>query len=1238
MKVRISGGATVKVASSKGLIIRILALCALIAVSVPGWGQSGLGAIAGTVVDSAGAVIPNAAVTAKNENTGAMYKTVASKVGSYRLNELQLGPYTVEAVAPTFASTKANQVLVQVNTVTSLDLRLQPQGATASVNVMAFAPTVQTESSDMGTVVSGQQMSQLPLALGGQGNLRSPEAFVFLTPGTAGPGTGDSSNGVFEAKLAGGQNFGNEVILDGASAFRPDSGSSFDQTAPSVDALQEFKVTTSTLPAAYGETSGGVESFATKSGTNQYHGLVYDIFQNEDLNANLWFNNLYAAENPTEASQFSRPLDRKNDYGLTFGGPVIIPKLYNGRNKTVFFFSWEQFRQNRSTPITDTVPTVAQRSGDFSSQLGAGLTTASGAPLINPCTGQQVLSGQIFDPSTTQVINGTECRSPFPGNQIDTSRFSSVAQTVLALVPQPNLSTPNGQNNYSYPGSSPLLDTTTTVRIDENISSNQKIFFSYSSRDNDDINGYPNFNNPLNSSAQVENFFVHYIRVGYDYTISPSLLNHFVAGYNRVNSNTVSGLAGVSDWDKQIGLNGASGPTFPNFEFNSPTGYTGYGQSKYGDDIPNAEVFADTVTKQLSRHTLSMGLEYRAYQFNVINKQAESPALQFTDNETAAFPQMSNATGQVYASFLLGAVDAWSLQVPAHQPKFIASSYAGFIQDDYAVSKSLHLNLGLRYSVETPRHEADGETSNFSPNVPNTGATGENGALVFAGTGPGRIGGKGDWASIWKKDFAPRVGFSWSPDQLDGKTVLRGGFGIYYARLDYADYGASMLSGFTASPSAANSVSYLPVISLDTGIPSYTPPPNLDPTQLNGTGGSGFGGISYIAPSYGRPGMTSNWSLDVQHTLANDLILDVGYVGLHATHLRSSLAQINNMNPSNFKYGSLLSANINSPAAVAAGFTSPFPQFEALYGPGSVGQSLRPFPQYQTINTDCCLENLGQSSYDALLAKLERRFHNGLNLLASYTWSKTLTDADSSLPEFAGYAGGGSVQNSFNLKGEKSISYQDIPQTLVVSYIYELPVGHGKKYLNHGLAARVAGGWSVGGVQRYESGQPVSFGCATGVTGFDGCIRYNLVSGQSVRNPNKPPSGPYDPRYYSVFNVSPSGFNPNTGINGAFQDPNYLAASAAPSATAPIPFSFGDLPRVTALYRTADYNNEDFSILKRVQIRDSLNFELKTEIFNAFNRHIFSRPDTGPQDATFGGRSGTTDNPRIIQFTGRLQF
>ena len=449
--------------------------------------------------------------------------------------------------------------------------------------------------------------------------------------------------------------------------------------------------------------------------------------------------------------------------------------------------------------------------------------------------------------------------------------------------------------------------------------------------------------------------------------------------------------------------------------------------------------------------------------------------------------------------------------------------------------------------------------------------------------------------------------------------MVRGGYGIYYGALLYAEFGGDLQNGFNSTPNFPSQNGFDPAFQLDTGFPAFPRPPFIDPTLSNN------GNIEYVAKTDTKPSMVQNWSLEVQHELAKDLILSVAYVGSHGTRLRSQLRNTNDLQPQFLSLGNLLNANINDPAAVAAGITPPYPGFN-----GSVSQALRPFPQYQSINSDCCLENLGQSTYNSLQVKLERRFRNGLNLLTSYTFSKTITDADSALPIFATFAGGGGTQNPFNRRGEKSLSNQDIPHTLVVSYIYELPIGQGRKFLNKGGALnRIVGGWQVGGIQRYQSGQPLNFGCAQGIPGYDNCIRFNQVAGESVLSAAAL-NHTFDP-----FNTSlgPDGIPLNVFFNkAAFQDPN--PPGGPPPGT---PYQFGNQSRVTR-FRSYNYFSEDFSIIKNTHITESSYVQFKVDLLNAFNRHIFARPDTGVTSPTFGQIFDTINGPRVMQLELKFIF
>src|SRR5258708_18906152 len=382
--------------------------------------QSDRGTIAGTVLDSSGAVVTNATVTVTSTETGANYGATTGPTGGFRIPDVRIGTYDVSASAPGFKIEKKTGVVVQVNSTASLEFSLQAGDVKETLTVLADAPAIQTETSEIGTVVGTRQIEELPLALNGTGqsHLRSVESFVFLTPGTVGPGTfsDSASSGIFESKISGGQNLGTEVILDGASIAHAQLGPTFDENAPSVEAISEFKITTSTMSAEFARTSAGIESFTTKSGTNSYHGAAFDLLHNDKLNAVPW-NNISNGSNV-------KPRDHQNDFGGSFGGPVRVPKLYNGHDKTFFFFSWEQYRNNQGSTSKTTLPTDAERTGDFSALLGP----ATGR--INPCDNTPVLQGQIFDPSTSKVVNGTPCRTAFAGNKI--TNLSPVAQKVLS--------------------------------------------------------------------------------------------------------------------------------------------------------------------------------------------------------------------------------------------------------------------------------------------------------------------------------------------------------------------------------------------------------------------------------------------------------------------------------------------------------------------------------------------------------------------------------------------------------------------------------------------------------------------------------------------------------------------------------------------------------------------------------------------------------------------------------------
>lgn len=1223
--------------------------------------QTNQGSIAGNVSDPSGAMVANANIVAKERNTGTTYQTVSSSAGSYRFPNVSIGSYDITATASGFKTATLTGVLVQVATTSALDIKMQTGTVTENVVVNADAPTVQTESADIGTVVTTKQILDLPLPLGSTvQNMRSPEAFAFLTPGVVGPGSDSGNGGTFESKISGGQNYATEVLLDGAATTRSENGSSFDETAPSVEALGEFKILTSTIPAEFGRTTGGIESFNTKSGTNGFHGDLYELFRNEDLDANVWGNDYMLKTQSLSAAArkpFETPLDRQNDYGGVFGGPVIIPHFYNGRDKTFFFFSWEQYRQTQGGVTTSTVPTDAMRNGDFSAILGPGLTDGGGNPIINPCDGTQIRTGQIFDPTTTQTINGIECRTAFPNNQFPPS--STVGQKILSFYPaaQSNALT----SNYNFAFNIPILDTTMTFRIDQNITQSDKAYFTYSSRENTRNSTNPIFAGPA-GYARTQFFGTHYLRLGYDHTFSPNLLNHLNLGYNRTNSKNVGagiGLGKNQNFDQVLGIGGgAAGQLFPSI---TQTNAVNIGDNVDGDTIDNGFRFSDTLNLVHGKHDFKFGYEQWYQQYSPIDFSNTSGSFGFTNNQTATngfdasavspanpngFVDERGQTGDSIASMLLGVPDSGNYAVIKDQSRFLRSYFAGFVQDSYKVTPNLTLNLGFRYEIDQPFKEADDNMSELSLTAPNCNSftpvcptdPSLRGGLVFAGKGAGRNGVTGErWAETYKKNFGPRIGFAYSPSFLGaGKTVFRGGYGIIYGGLQYADFGGHGRQGFRGTAGQFSN-GFDPGFVLDAGMTVAQPTvPNFDPSQVNF---QGCCSEATILPSYGRPPMTQNWSFEVQREIMTDMILDVAYVGQHSQNLRTNYDGENILNPKYFSLGPLLGQRLQNQTTVAA----PYPSFP---GTQIVAQALLPFPQFFGINTDGQLENLGQSTYNALEAQLTRRFHNGLNLMASYTWSKTLTNADAALPFFATLHQGGAPSNFFDRNVDKSISNQDLPQNLVVSYLYELPVGRGKHFLSNanGAVDRILGGWQIGGIQRYESGQPISFGCATAPPAYGECIRFNQVSSQIFSSAYE--SGHWNPITDPIFNGIKL---PNTIRPVAFDDPNSAANLTARGA-----YVFGTMPRVIGNIRMKPYMDEDFSLIKRTKLTERTDLNLQITMINAFNRHIWNRPDDlNPYDSTninnnFGKYNITNFSnigggdylllPRKIQLQLKLEF
>ncbi len=1259
--------------------------------------QTSSGAIAGNIQDASGAVIQNATVTATNDATHASSVTKSTSAGAYRFPNIPLGTYTVTVVAPGFSTSTQTGVIVQISSTTALDIQLSPGEVSQTVTVDAGGLRLETESSEIDGTISNKQIEDLPLSLAsGVGGLRSPETFVFLLPGTTGPGSGTSGNtgnGVFFSRLSGGQAYGGEVLIDGASIQRSENGSSFDETSPSIEALQEFKVTTSTPSAEFGRTTSGIESFATKNGANDFHGTAYGIVKNRVFDANNWFNNGYTVLDCQNLSEvdcaYSKPQDSKFDYGLVFSGPVWIPHVWNGHDKTFFLFAWEKYQFTPGGVIISTVPTAAERTGNFNDILGGyapGGTPFDGQNvLLNPCTGQPVRFNEIYDPRTTKQISpGVFCRTPFPNNQVPTSLFSPTAQALSKGFPLPNQAPQSTDvygylGNYAYTGVAPNNNTTYTIRVDQNLGQRDKIFGTYNTRQNSKLTAVPSFPEPFNNNGYVQTFTTHYGRGGWDHTFSSNWLNHLNVGYNRTNSVNLSSEFNTTDTAKAAGLANDYSKFYPFISFPSPDAPSNWGQQQNGINIDNGLRFNDIVSWVRGRNSIRFGVDYRhqAYSTNLYNVDN----FNFYRDQTAAVSNTCCFSGNPFASFLLGEVGFGGQTVYNVNPRWESWYGAGFVQDDIKITNNLTINVGVRYDVDLPRHEGHNRTSDFSFTAPDAAAGGLPGALVFGTDCHCNTA----WANSWYKDIAPRVGFAYVLPGSNGKLALRGGGAIIYGPLQYNDFGGSMLQGYNINKgvalggTATQGGAFTPAFRLDSaapadpqntnvGFPDFSYAPNTDPTQLTAVNGPGtFTAVAgdLILARDGRPSMTSNWSLQLQDQIAQDLIFSLGYIGQAAQDLRSGfLTNFNNISPSDFALGDLLSnPQYNIPLGGSSrGYKAPYSTFT-----GPIGQSIRPFPQYDYIADDCCLENLGHSTYNAMVVSLERRFRDGFNLQASYTWSKILTDADSLIPfSYTSNNQREQAQYSSNLKGDKAVSVQDLKHQFSLSYLYQFPFGHGRKWLNQNRALDLlAGGWEVGAIQRYSSGQPIDFGCSTGIPYYQNCMTFSAgpasVNGTNFASDSYKSSknGP------SVFNGE-SWFKPAyrvPGTNGgadpgvpmaqaAFVDPNregvgwarpFTPGCGTPSAPCSFaPFAFGNLPRVTEAVTGPIYLAEDVSLMKDFRITEKVKFQLKGEAFDLFNRHRMGLPDLSPSDSSqstgFGIPTAVDYGPRNLQVSGRVTF
>jgi hypothetical protein len=1161
--------------------------------------------ISGVVTDEQGSAVPGATVTVKNDDTGVETVLVTNAAGAYATPPLVLGRYTVTVDLTGFKKSVTPNILLQGGDQVRNDVTMQVGAITETVEVKS-AEGLNVTLPDVSHTVNEKYYSDLPIVTAG--DVRLAESVLQMQPGylPMKPNGDPMFRGSqFNSRINGGQTMATENFFDGAAFGYASGHQQSQESTPPVDAVQEVKVITTSYSAQYGHTSGGFIEYTAKSGTNALHGSGYGYFADDAFNARGFF-----AVGKTPLSN--------NDYGFTLGGPVVIPKLYDGHSKTFFFtnFDYTRLRSGVLPGFGNTTPIDAFKRGDFSALL-------TGDQIGTDVLGRPIFAGQIFNPATTRFVNGIPVRDPYPGNMIpdnDPLR-SRVAAQIASLMVEPDrpgtafnvAGNPAGDQTWELDARNILW------RIDHGFTPNARLSHSFywnrrpSIRNCGGVGGcfteFSGETSPQQNDTYIgEGFYqrisTHHAHQQFDWIIRNNLLNHSTVAWDRwfMGGNSLSAGVGWPQklWGANQGglLDNTAGPPVFTFGGNIPYSPVGQNWQNFGFEKNDRWQFSNDLTWVKGRHTAKFGFEYRHHTFpNRGWATATGGHFDFNRATTAGYDAQGNnlgPTGDPFASFLLGQVQSSDQTIPVY-PTFNEAYTALWVNDEFKVNDKLTLTLGLRFDYQFARTERDDKYSTFDPNTPNPGAGGIPGALIFAGDCAG-CSGRRTFEDPKKDAWGPRAGFAYRATDRD---AIRGGYGIYYAGVAFSQFTGQPTIGFAANllaPNLSNGV--FPAHYLDEGFPAanVVHPPFIDPTFANGTN------ILAVAPDGLTLPRFQNWSLTWEHQLTDNMMLDVSYIGNRGTRLNhhfNTLGVDANMNdPSVLALGpAVLQADINSPEAQAAGIASPYPGFV-----GNVAQALRKYPQYQQIVWRGV--PTGKSQYHALELVLERRFSRGLQARVGYTYSRLKNNGAESAQ---GDDGGNSLIQNPADPLEWAISRDDVPHVFLVGFTWEIP---GTSGLQSAWSRALFGGWNVAGILRYESGRPFNITMNNDLGGF-------LFNSQKRpnRNPGVDPiaaGGDFDPNTDSYFNPE------------AWSDPG--------------PLNFGNAPRRDGDVRGFPTYSEDINVFKVFPFPNNTRLRFQASIGNLFNRTLFCDPNSNWSSGSFGNVNTQCNQPRSVQFALKYDF
>ena len=1134
--------------------------------------QTYQGAVRGAVTDPQGASIAGVKVTLTNTATGLSRSTLTTNSGTYSFNDIDPGNYAVVAESPNFKKYEQRGIVLATQEFVTVDVTMQVGNVTQSVTVNEDAPLVENSNASQGQVLDRQQLVDLP-NLGRNPFTLSRVAQNVMPVGNPAYNRMEDQSGSSQISIAGGPVRGNNYLLDGVPITDADNRAII---IPTIEAVQEVKIQANTYDASMARTGGGMFNTLLKSGANEYHGVVYGSTRQTGWSANNFFNN---------AAGLPLPPQTNYTYALALGGKVWIPKVYDGKNKTFFWIAREGYDDTQSNSSQLYTPTALERVGNFSQ------TMAEGGGLLT-----------IYDPTTTvKNANGTFSRSPFPNNIIPATKLNAVGLGMASTLALPT-SAPAyyGANDLTVASSLPARAHETTFKLDEQFTDWWHANLSYLSY----LSLEPG-NTWFNSVSSPDQWRllrnVNATQTNNTFTLSPTLVLSARYGFNRFPNSGYQVSSGYNLGNLGFSptyANQVLSPTFPvvglSTVYNSLGGLGTNNDFYYVHYSYNASVSA---SKYWGRHSVTGGFDWRKINTSGLDYGAGGGNFNFNGVWTQSG---AGAGGADLADMLVGLPHDASITVPTKLTDFVGY-YGAYLQDDFRVNSKLTVNFGLRWEHESGLQEQNnGIVTAFLPNTPNpiqsqVPGLATDGVVEFAGQNgsPNHIGNPN-----WSK-WGPRGGIAW---QLDNKTVVRGGYGLFWAPpfgigapIQTAGYYATSTNTFT------NDGYQTPTSTLT----------NPFPNGLNTPAGSSLGPLAGVgqtisfADPQSRSPRVQQFSIDVQRQLPGGIALEVGYVGSRSSHLTTMTGNMdsNALNPSYFGAGySALTQSVPNPLNGAVSSTSNF-------GGPQVGQYqlLLPHPQFGEV--ELSLSDQDHARYDSLVLKAQKRMSYGLTFLSTLTWARSFDEGTGGPGSSLNSGTANAPQNPYNIAAEYGPSYYDSPIRWGSTFSYDLPFGKGKQFL--GSTGRVmdlaVGGWSFNGILTYQTGFPLQ---------ITQTPNNNSLFGFDAQRPNA------------------TGISPVTSGSLESRLNNYInpaAFSAAPALT------FGNLARTIGA-RGPGQANWDMSLFKTFTITERFKGQFRTSLLNAFNTPLFNAPTTSYGSPGFGVINSQANFSRLLELGVRLYF